>query len=988
MPLPALVPTLLAAVIAQPAPPPSALPGFEYTQPFFPGAAYDNAIPTPDSLLGFPVGQKPATHAQIEACMKAWANTPRSRLFEYARSHEGKTLYYLVISSKKNIDNLAALKTDIAALADPRTGGDADALAKQLPAVAWMAYVIHGDEMSGSDASLALAHHLIASTEDATAKLLDNVIVIIDPLMNPDGRDRYISQLTHDRTAQPGTDDQSVLHSRPWPAGRTNHYLFDLNRDWIMGVHPETRGRVKAIGEWHPQLFMESHEMGSQDTFLFSPPREPVNPNLAPTMKKWWDAFGSDLAGAFDVHQWRYYHGEWNEEWYPGYSSAWAGYRGAIDILFEQASIATDAVRKGSGVLETYRESVHHQLVASMANLRTLAANREGILADYLAQRRFAVSADSPFAKRTYAIVPGPNASRVRTFIDTMRLQGFEVFTAGEAFKASGKDQLGRDVADREFPAGTILIPNRQPEARLLAAMLEFDTRMSDDFLKDEYRELLRFGRSKLYDVTGWSMSMLHGVEAYELKTALPDKAAPFAPPPTVAPIADVPAATAFVIDGADDLSVAAAGRLMERGVRCRAADKPFAWGGVSFARGSIVVSVADNRLYSGDLKATVAKACEELGLQARASATGLGPGEDPDIGGEHFVLLEQPRIAVLSRDPFSVLSFGETWYLLDHTLGVRATYLDTAELGGADLRRYNVLIVPEGGGDTLKPQLDTLRAWVKGGGTLIAIGGSAAFFATEATSIGGARQIQDVITKMDDYALAISREWEGRQGAPLADQVWSFLAPKSVAYPWTPLKSDDKPSDDEAKRRDAFRALFMPTGAVLAARVDDRSWLTAGCGDFVPVMMGQGPVLMAAAAVQAPVRFGVYSPAPPPPAKPEAPKAESKPADSKDKPDKDKSDKDDKDEPKGPPPHWAPLPAGQELRLRMAGLLWPHAADRLADAAFVTRESVGAGQVILFADSPTFRGSAKGTTRIMSNAAILGPGMGASQPIRLKREE
>ncbi|MCX5692043.1 MAG: M14 family zinc carboxypeptidase, partial [Planctomycetota bacterium] len=566
-------------------------------EPFFPGAPYDAGIAHPDKILGFETGIRPANHAQIEACMKAWASTPRSRLFEYAKSHEGKTLYYLVISSARNIARLEAIKADLASLADPRkvSAAEGDQLAATLPAVAWMAYVIHGDEVSGSDASLVMAHHLIASTDPKVEALLENIVVIVDPLMNPDGRDRYLSQLAHDRTTQPNVDDQSVLHSRPWPAGRTNHYLFDMNRDWIVGTQPESRGRIAAIGSWHPQLLMESHEMGSQDTFLFSPPREPVNPNLAPTMRKWWDVFGNDLATSFDAHNWRYYHGEWNEEWYPGYSSAWAGYRGCIDILFEQASIATDGVKKASGVIETYRESVHHQLVGSMSNIQTLAKHRQDVLKDYLAQRRYAVAADSTFANRTFAIPASANSTRLRELVELLKLQGFELFMSQQELTASGKDQLGQEVQNVKLPAGTILIPNRQPEARLLAAMLEFDTRMTPEFLQEERRELLRFGRSRLYDITGWSISMLHDLPAYELSLSLPADATPYAPAPKAPANWATTTPTAWLIDGQDDASVAAAAQLMERGVTCRVINKPTILGTTRLSRGSIIIAQADN---------------------------------------------------------------------------------------------------------------------------------------------------------------------------------------------------------------------------------------------------------------------------------------------------------------------------------------------------------------------------------------------------------
>lgn len=1003
---------------------PTVLPGFSYDVPFFPGAKYDANVPTPDSVLGYRVGDKPATHAQIEAVLHAIAaKSPRVKLFEYATSHEGRKLYYLVISSEANIKRLEALKADIGRFADPRrvSKDEGDKLAAALPAVAWMAYVIHGDEMSGSDASLALAHHLAACTDEPVKKMLDELVVIIDPLMNPDGRDRCLKMVAENRTRQPSVDDQSVIHSLYWPSGRMNHYLFDMNRDWIFGTQPETRGRIAAAGPWHPQLFLESHEMGSQDTFLFSPPREPVNPNMPAAVVKWWEVFGSDIAAAFDSHGWRYYTGEWNEEWYPGYSGSWAGFRGAIDFLYEQAAITTDGVRKQEGTIETYREAVHHQLVASLANLTSLRKNRAAVMKDYLAERRAAVAEGGPVVPRTFAVVPGHNAARVDEFVDLMQLQGFEVLTAGKEFIASGKDRLGVEIKDRKFPAGTLLVATRQPEGRLLTAMLEFDPRMKPEFLADERRELLRFGQSKLYDITGWNTTMMFDLEGYELAGDLPAGAEklPAHGAPKPGAVEKTTAPVGFVVDGADDRSVALAGRLMERGVKVRCASKPFNLDGRDYPRGSVLVLRKDNLNFTGDLNKAVAEVAAEASVNATGLGSGLGAGDLPDLGGQYFVLLEAPRIAVVGREPFSPYSYGEVWYLLDHVMGLRASYLNASQLSYADLRRYNVLVIPDGGLEAVKDK-DGLKAWVKGGGTLIAIGSSAKDIASESLGLSGVRVLPDVLTKLDDFALAVVREWEGRNVTPDPAQVWTFSTPQDVKFPWVAggAGKADKPADDEIKRRDQWKQIFMPSGAILAARVDDRAWLTGGCGEYLPVVYSGDTVLMASGAVQAPVRMGVFAPAPPEVKKEDKDKktdggkgeakADAKAADdakakdintkdtkeekgakrgkdgesdqakgeSKEKKDADKDD----DEKPVRKAGFALLPEGQEMRLRMSGLLWPEAADRIANSAYLTRESVGAGQVILFASSPTFRGAAKGTMRILSNAMVLGRGWG---PVR-----
>jgi hypothetical protein len=948
------------------------MPGLVYDAPFFPGARHDPGGPAPDAVLGFQVGIKPATHAQIEAVIKAVASSsPRCRLFEYAKSHEGRALYYLVIASEANIARLDQIQVDAAKLADARSvsAAEADRLADTLPAIAWMGYAIHGDELSGSDAALAAAHHLAASTDDDVKSLLNELVVIIDPLMNPDGRDRCLHDVAENRTSQPNVDDQSLIHSLVWPSGRMNHYLFDMNRDWIFGTQPESRGRIAAASKWHPHYFMESHEMGSQDTFLFMPPRQPINPNLPPNVHKWLDVFAKDLAAAFDRHGWRYYTGEWNEEWYPGYSGAWGGLRNAVENLYEQASITTDAVRRLEGRLETYREAVHHQLVSTMTNLTTLAANRRAVLKDYLAERRKNVAAapEGKYAARTFAVVPSANASRLRTFTDLMAMQGFEVYSTPKELIATARDRLGREIKDKRFPPGTILIPNRQPEGPLVAAMLEFDPRMTPAFLTEERRELLRFDRSRLYDITGWNITMLFDVEGYELATDLPTGAVRLAGAARSPGLEKTETSIGFVVNGADDRSVALAGRLMERGVQVRVTDKPFKFDGRDFPSGSVVVLRVDNRTFSEDLNQTLGTALQELDLSAMGIESGLGPGDLPDIGGEHFVLLQQPRIAVLGREPSHPYSYGEIWHLIDHKLGLRASYLDATQAGW-DLRRYNVIVLPHGANaEELKSRIEALKTWAQAGGTLVAVGSSAAALARE-QGIGSVRVLADVLTKLDEHRQAIVREWEGRVGVADASMAWSQTPPAQVVYPWLIGQSGDKPTDDELKRRDAWREIFMPQGAIVATRVDDRSWLTGGCGEYLPVLYRGSAVLMTTRPGTAPIRLGVIVPLPPGAATQPATMAGTQPATQPDQTLK---------------PGWTLAPPSHELRLRMSGLLWPEAADRIAHSAYVTREQIGSGQVILFSDSPTFRAAALGTSRVFANAVVYGPGMGATQPIK-----
>ena len=942
--------------------------GLAYDAPFFPGATYDPAIPTPESVLGFRVGDRAAKHAEIARYFQALAkSSDRATLFTHGKTHEGRTLYHLAISSPANIRRLDEIKAGMAKLADPRTlaRGEGEKLVKTLPAIAWLAYSIHGDETSGPDASMAVAHYLIASTDPSVRDLLDSVVVVIDPMMNPDGRDRYLQMVAEHRAANPNIDDQSLLHTGYWPAGRGNHYLFDMNRDWIFGTQPETRGRIKAVSEWNPLLFVDAHEMGPQDTYLFSPAREPINPYMPDARRAWWDLFAKDQAAAFDRHGWRYYTGEWAENWYPGYSDAWATYRGAVGILYEQAGLTEDGVLRNNGRVMTYREAVQHQAVSSMANVKTFAAHREELLRGFLAERRSNLKGGVWGANRVYAIPPGANAGRFAGLIDLLKLEGVELYSLRRSSTAGPTtDQLGRVAESHEFPAGTILIPAAQPEAPLVRALLEFDPHMTDEFLQVERRELLRFGRSKLYDVTGWNLTMLFGVEAFMLDEPLPTGAEPYtAEKPHPGGVDNPEAPVGFVIAGADDRAVAAAARLMERGVEVRVADRPFRFDEVDYPRGSVVVTRTDNRGDEAAMLSALGAVCTDLGLRATGFASGLAPGDLADLGGSHFVLLDRPRIAIVTRTGVSPTDAGSTWFTIDQRLGVRATLLDIDTLGFTDLRRYNVLVLPETNGDGLDDSaLEKIRVWVNAGGTVIAVGSSAAMLAREKPGLSSVRLLPDVLEDLAPYRTQIVREWLGRTSAVDPSVVWSNTPADADAEPLTTLAPPNNAHPDELTRADQWRSIFMPQGAIVAGRADDRNWLTFGVGAFVPIVFGDDPILMTDGGADAAVRLGVYNQTGADDARNNADDAGAEP---------------------GPRwVGWAPVPEGHELRLRMSGLLWPEAAQRIANAAYLTAENQGRGQVILFASPPTFRAAAMGTTRLFINAVVFGPGFASAHVI------
>lgn len=893
---------------------------YSYTQPFFDEATYDATVATPRQILGFDLGDRPVRHAEVQRCLAEWSKSPRLKSTVFGYTHERREQVYAVVTSAGNHAKLADIRERIGKLADPRRlkdDAEAKAIIDSTPAIAWMAYCIHGDELSGTDAALALIYHLVAATDDETRKLLDETIVVVDPLQNPDGRDRFITMCDEAAGYTPNLDSDAVQHAGRWPRGRTNHYFFDMNRDWIYGTQPETRARHAAIAAWTPQLMVDGHEMGPDTTFLFNPAREPFNPGLSPTIRKWWMTFADDAGKAFDAHGWSFYTREWADFWYPGYSDGWATLHGVIGILYEQARTGGRAIRLNTGRILTYREAVHHQVLVSWANLKSLRANRREILTDYLAMRRAALRPDESLP-RTFILPIGDNPTRVHAFAAYLANQGIEVGVAKAAFDATDlTSQLRRPVASREFPAGTLVVHRPQPLSPLVEAALGFDPRMDKEFLETERRELETRRQTRSYDVTGWSPPMAWNVESYWAKDSVSVATTPYAAPAggaLLAPAAKSP--YAWAIDGRDDSVLRAAAHLLQAGVVVRVAEKEFRVGGELLPRGSLLIRRHDNGV---DVFTRIEQAAAASGATVRVAETARSPDETPDLGGEHFLLLRTPRIALVGDGGGDPSNYGAMWHLLDCEIGL-AVSLQDESLRGVDLRRFNVIILPGAAGPARN---DELAAWVRAGGTLIAIEAAAAALADEKAGLSAVRRRPDVLKSLDEYLSWAAVERNLGQTEVNVDELFDDVVEKTPPAD-VPVRPETKLSDEALEE---WRQIFSPQGLIVRGTLNTDHWLTFGCSKEIPLFAAGSTVLLSKPPVMTPVRF-----------------AESK-------------------------------------ELRLSGLLWPEANVRLAGSAYATVESVGSGQVILFAHDPNFRGAWRGTQRLLLNAILLGPGCGTSQP-------
>ncbi len=919
-----------------------------YDAPFFADAELSLEVTDPEALLGQLVGSRMATDLEIRACFESWAKeSDRVTLIEHGNSHEGRAQYHVVVTSAANHARLDAILEDNARLFDPRGLDEAsgrEILERTIP-IAWMGYSIHGDETSGSDASLALAHRLIAGTDDATLAMLDEVITVIDPIMNPDGRQRILTQAEQMSGYAKSLDHDGLLRGR-WPRGRGNHYLFDMNRDWIAGSQPETVGRWEAILKYHPQLLVDAHEMSGLDTYLFYPQADPLNPYVPTGLIESQAVMGAAIAEAFDGHSWDYYTREWADGWAPFYSDAWAGLTGAVGILYEQGAVIGNPMRRASGVILSYRESVHHQAVASWACLEALRENSDWYLNRYLADARKVVS---PAENRDVFVVrPGSNSARSSELIRILSGQGVEIERALSPFTlTSAVDRFGNSPnTPSVLPKGSLIIRAAQPMGRAVRAYCEFDTQLSAAALLNERTSLERKGESKIYDTMAWSLPHALDLDALwgrlrgEVKTEPCDleswgrsmpRSGLVEGPRTSPPVA-------WAVDAASDDALVFAVRAMDSGLQVHAADEAFTSGGVQFARGSFLVRRHENSKESsgkneGELEAAVAAAADSAGVPVHALFTGLSADSGPDLGGQHFVLLERPRVAILGNAPTSPDTFGHLWHYLDTRLGLVHTLLDAQSISSSDLRRYNVLILPPGASSIVDENKDSLEVWVNGGGTLIACGDTAASLSASRAGLSEVVLRKDVLDELKSYSAVAARERSARVISLDADALWSGAAIKEAsakgeAEEWVEATSVAHVPGESAKARDTWMKRFSPRGAMLRSDVRQESWLTAGAGEEVPVLFGGSAVYLTPASVETAVRFTAAS------------------------------------------------------HVRLSGLLWPEAAERIGDSAWLTRESVGDGQVILFTSMPAFRGFHLATARFFGNAVVLGPGLGASAPL------
>ncbi len=897
--------------------------------PFFPDGTYNEAIPNPGSFFGFPVGEKPLSYDEVVRYLKHLSEKSNEvQIVEFGKTYEGRSLYHLIITSENNFKKLNDIQNSISKLADPRkipSDKEVRTIIETTPAVAWMAYGIHGDELSGPDAAVQLAYQLAAGTDEATIKLKNELVILIDPLENPDGRERYLAQMRQWQGEVVNSDAQAIQHTGVWPWGRGNHYLFDLNRDWFLLVHPESRARVQTILKWNPQLLVDAHEMGSYDTYLFSPAGPPFNPNMNEFNFKWRNIFSKDQAKAFDKYGWNYYTREWNDEWYPGYGSGWSLYIGAIGILYEQAQTDGSIVKRPDGTILTFHKAVHQQFVSSLANLTTASNNRKELLREFFDSRKkdMAIKKGEP---HSYIILPGKNLTRSNNLIEKLLMQNIEVSITDKDIEADNlRGYRDTTPAKKVLPKGTYVVNLDQPMGRLAKTILEFDPRMDTETLERERKKLEKNKQSEMYDVMAWSLPIAYGVESYWSDKKIIGSLTQIKSVPTkTGEVINLKPVYGFIFAYHDDAAVSALASLLEKGYKVRSAKETFEVEGKSFERGAILLRLIENPATLTDDIQKIAKA---TGVKIFGVNTALST-KGSDLGGNDFVLLEYPRTALVTGGQISMGSFSTLWQLLDYRMKQRISIITTDGLANYDLRKYNVLVLPSSNNPQTynqilgKDGINKIKKWIENGGTLIGIGNAAAFLADTASGMSKVRLRQQALNELDLYDEAITSETKYENIKLDSLKIWGDTEIEK--------KQEDKkvPDIKKLERQDEFMRLFMPRGTIMSVDLDEEHWLTFGLGKTTSAIMFTSNAFLSKSPVQTPARFA------------------------------------------------------HNKKLRISGLLWQEAIERWQKTAYITRESMGSGQIILFAGEPNFRGYFHSTERLFLNSLFLGPGFGTSRMV------
>jgi hypothetical protein len=649
---------------------------------------YNPSIPTPQSVINHNVGDWHITHDKLVEYMKALANaSDRITIEDRGKTFEDRPLLLLTITSPKNHKNIETIQSEHIEATETNSAN-----LKNRPIVVYQGFSIHGNEPSGSNAALLVAYYLAAANGSEIDNLLDNTIILFDPSLNPDGLQRFAYWANSNKNINLNPDPNDREYSEVWPGGRTNHYWFDMNRDWLPVQLPESRARITTYHNWLPNILTDHHEMGTNSSFFFQPGipsrTHPLTPQLNQELTK---GIATYHAKALDKIGSLYYSEESFDDFYYGKGSTFPDIKGGIGILFEQASSRGHVQESENGIL-TFPFTIRNQFTAALSTLAASNGMREDIL-EY--QYNFFKNARSEASKEgKNAIVFGDEKDAAKTYhlAEILKRHHIKFHALKADFSKDGKN----------YKKGySYVVPKNQKNTRLINAMFEKRTTFQD---------------SLFYDVSAWTFPLAFNLDYTETTTAN----AGF----LIEDLQHLKGGVnsnsdyAYLFEWNEYYSPKLLNAILKKGLRAKVAMKNFEANGKSYDYGTIMIPVQNQELSTSEIYTFLNDNAQESYIKIDAVSTGLNKGID--LGSRNFKALEQPKIALLVGDGINSSDAGEIWHLFDTRYDIIATKLDTKTISRADLSRYNTIITVSSSGlsdDNTKK----IQSWVRNGGTLIA---------------------------------------------------------------------------------------------------------------------------------------------------------------------------------------------------------------------------------------------------------------------------
>ncbi|MFN8252620.1 MAG: M14 metallopeptidase family protein [Ferruginibacter sp.] len=653
-------------------------------------------VKSPDEFLGYTLGTKFTPHHKIVSYFQqvATALPAQVKLQQYGETYEGRPLYLAFVSSAANISNLENIRKNNLQLAGMESG----TAPGNTTAVVWLSYNVHGNEASSSEASMQTIYELLKPEHQL---LLNNTVVIMDPCLNPDGRDRYVNWFNSMAGVQANPNPAAREHEEPWPGGRVNHYNFDLNRDWAWQTQVETQQRLKMYNQWMPQVHVDYHEQGYNEPYYFAPAAAPFHEVITGWQKDFQTLIGKNNARYFDRNGWLYFTKERFDLFYPSYGDTYPTYNGAIGMTYEQGGHSRGglAVQTDEGEILTLKDRLWHHTTTGLSTVEMASANAPKLVAEF--KKYFDDSRAGAGNSYKAYIITSNDAARIKAvqevlnnngissgvFVNNMPgLSGYNYFTGKTEAVKTGRYSIAVNTA--------------QPRGMLAKVLLE---------------PVSKLGDSATYDITAWSIPFAYGVNAFAVN--MPLKTTGENSAPVYPRLQQVNYGIAVNYSSVHDASLLAA--LLAAGAGVRINEKDIVYKGSTISKGSLLILKRDNLNTWNKVEATISTMGADFVL-----LDGGFMDAGPDMGSPDILKLAAPRVACVTGNDVNPNAAGEIWHLFEQQVKYPLTMLNGGSLRTATLKNFDVLILPDGdyGFISDKKMSDEIKAWVRSGGRIIAL--------------------------------------------------------------------------------------------------------------------------------------------------------------------------------------------------------------------------------------------------------------------------